>query len=333
MREPIDFVITWVDGGDPAWREARARFSGNKGEDNDECRYRDWGLLRYWFRGVENYAPWVRKIHFVTWGHLPPWLNTEHPKLHIVRHEDYIPAEFLPTFSSHVLEIFLHQIPDLAECFVYFNDDFFLIRPTKPERFFRKGKPCDILAFQPVVANPDNPIMSHVYLNDAMVLCKYFDKRKNVWKQPLNYFHVGYPPLYFVYNLMELTFPKYTGFFSVHGPVPFRKQTFQEVWEREEKLLRFVASHRFRDDRDVTPCLFRNWQKLTGDFHAQNVQRDFSYFEIGRDDKRLLSTIQGQKKRVICINDTLEGKETPHMRENLQQAFQQILPEASSFER
>ncbi len=335
MREPIDFVITWVDGGDPAWREARAQFSGNKGEDNTECHYRDWGLLRYWFRGVENYAPWVRKIHFVTWGHLPPWLNTEHPKLHIVRHEDYIPAEFLPTFSSHVLEIYLHQIPDLAECFVYFNDDVFLIRPTKPERFFRKGKPCDMLAFQPVAANPYNPLMSHVFLNDVMVLCKYFDKRKNVLKQPLSYFHPGYPPLYFFYNLMELTFPKYTGFSAVHGTMPFRKQTFREVWEREERRLRVVASHRFRDDRDVTPNLFRNWQKLTGDFHAQNVQWDFSYFEIGSwGDERLLSTIRGQKKRVICINDAPEGKEeAPHMREELQQAFRQILPRASSFER
>ena len=134
---------------------------------------------------------------------------------------------------------------------------------------------------------------------------------------------------------MELTFPKYTGFSAVHGTMPFRKQTFREVWEREERRLRVVASHRFRDDRDVTPNLFRNWQKLTGDFHAQNVQWYFSYFEIGSwGDERLLSTIRGQKKRVICINDAPEGKEeAPHMREELQQAFRQILPRASSFER
>ena len=37
-------------------------------QDDRKERYRDWDLLRYWFRGVERFAPWVRRIHFVTWG-------------------------------------------------------------------------------------------------------------------------------------------------------------------------------------------------------------------------------------------------------------------------
>ena len=100
----IDFVITWVDGNDPEWqREKKARL-GHMGipasVDDRKERYRDWDNLQYWFRGVEKYAPWVRKIHFVTWGHLPKWLNTEHPKLNIVRHEDFIPEKFRPTFNQ-----------------------------------------------------------------------------------------------------------------------------------------------------------------------------------------------------------------------------------------
>ena len=92
---PIDFVITWVDGQDDVWRKQKASYSHTEEEDDSEERYRDWNLLQYWFRGVEEFTPWVRKIHFVTCGHLPTWLNTEHSKLHIVRHEDYIPKEFL----------------------------------------------------------------------------------------------------------------------------------------------------------------------------------------------------------------------------------------------
>ncbi len=89
----IDFVITWVDGSDKAWQQEKRKFEPAGGRqdasvDNAKERYRDWGNLRYWFRGVEKYAPWVRKVHFITWGHLPTWLNTVHPKLHIVRHED-----------------------------------------------------------------------------------------------------------------------------------------------------------------------------------------------------------------------------------------------------
>ncbi len=35
----------------------------------------------------------------------------------------------------------MHRIPGLAEHFVYFNDDFFLIKHTKPTDFFRDGLP------------------------------------------------------------------------------------------------------------------------------------------------------------------------------------------------
>ena len=102
MNNAIDFVIPWVDGSDPAWIKEKQLYSNNiqKEDDGREIRFRDWGTLKYWFRGVERYAPWVRKIHFVTWGHLPEWLNTNTPKLHIVNHRDYIPAEYLPTFNS-----------------------------------------------------------------------------------------------------------------------------------------------------------------------------------------------------------------------------------------
>ena len=63
------------------------------------------GLLKYWFRAVEAYAPWVGQVHFITWGHLPEWLNTQCPKLHIVNHEDYIPEKYLPTFSANPIEL------------------------------------------------------------------------------------------------------------------------------------------------------------------------------------------------------------------------------------
>ena len=127
--EPIDFVIIWVDGNDKEWRAEKDKYDDKPiSTSNSEVRFRDWDNLQYWFRGVEKYAPWVRKIHFITWGHLPTWLNTEHPKLHIVRHEDYIPNEYLPVFNSNVLEIYMHKIEGLSEEFVYFNDDIFLSR-------------------------------------------------------------------------------------------------------------------------------------------------------------------------------------------------------------
>ena len=108
---PIDFVIIWVDGADPKWCEEESKYLPKSSfEDDKEVRYRDWDNLQYWFRAVEAYTPWVRTIHFVTWGHLPKWLKADHPKLHIVKHEDFIPEEYLPTFNSHTIELNLHRL-------------------------------------------------------------------------------------------------------------------------------------------------------------------------------------------------------------------------------
>ena len=178
MEFPIDFVLPWVDGSDPEWQAQRAKYSeGNKGfVDASIARYRDWDNLQYWFRGVEKFAPWVNRIYFVTWGHLPQWLNTKHPKLKIVKHEDYIPEEYLPVFSSRPIELNIHRIPGLSENFVFFNDDCFIIDMMKPTDFFRNGKPCDTAALD--ILDSYNLVPATSKLLAMHVINKHFTKKK-----------------------------------------------------------------------------------------------------------------------------------------------------------
>lgn len=332
MKE-IDFVVTWVDGGDKAWQQEKARYSPDAGNDARPERYRDWDLFKFWFRGVEKNAPWVRKVHLITWGHLPEWLDTENPKLHIVRHENYIPKECLPTFNSNAIEMGMHLIEGLSDDFVYFNDDMFPVGKLRPEDFFKDGLPCDMLAFQPVVANPVNPVMSHLYLNNSLVISKYFDKRENVKKQRGKYFKLGYPPLYFFYNLLELAFPLFTGFYTSHGPMPFCKSTFYELWEKEGELLSETQMQKFRSKDDVTIYLFREWQKLSGNFHPENVEKWFKYFDVKDDNPKLVSALTKGKAKVICINDANETIDFERAKADIEKAFLHILPEKCSFER
>ena len=51
----IDFVILWVDGNDPAWREEFVRTRQAENDDASEIRYRDWRNLHYWFRSAERF--------------------------------------------------------------------------------------------------------------------------------------------------------------------------------------------------------------------------------------------------------------------------------------
>ena len=104
----IDFVLTWVDGSDPEWIRSRNSYC-QKGKEINEAHYRDWDILKYWFRAVEKYAPWVNRIHFVTCGQIPEWMNTEHPKLNLVHHRSFIPEAYLPTFNSRTIELNFHR--------------------------------------------------------------------------------------------------------------------------------------------------------------------------------------------------------------------------------
>ena len=56
--KPIDFVIIWVDGNDSEWKAEKDKYDdAPKTHANSEVRFRDWDNLRYWFRGVEKFAP------------------------------------------------------------------------------------------------------------------------------------------------------------------------------------------------------------------------------------------------------------------------------------
>ncbi len=137
MNHPIDFVMIWVDSNDMSWKKNflcyKSKDSHLTQEELDEnCRYRDWENLQYWFRSIEEYCPWVRKIHIVTCGHFPKFLVKDHPKLNLVTHDQIIDSEYLPTFSSNVIEINIHKIQGLTEHFVYFNDDMFINKPLEP---------------------------------------------------------------------------------------------------------------------------------------------------------------------------------------------------------
>lgn len=329
----IDFVLAWVDGSDKEWQKEKAKYckEGIPG-DNREERYRDWDILKFWFRGVEKYAPWVNKIFFVTWGHLPPWLDIKNPKLEIVNHMDYIPGQFLPTFNSHTIELNFHRIKGLSEHFVYFNDDFFIINHVKQDDFFVNRTPKDMLALQPVVANVDNPVMPYIYLNNSMLLAKHFDKRSNIKKQPGSYFHIGYPFMYFFYNMLEVVFPKFTGFYTVHGPSPFLKSTFETAWQEEGDFLSRTCMHKFRDKDDASQYFIREWQKLSGHFYPANVKKLCRYFELGNDNKKLYNTLMKQSCKMACINDANTAIYFNKVQQELAICFKSIFPVKSSYE-
>lgn len=333
MMDIIDFVITWVNGDDPAWQKEHnhyAKFAENP--DISPYRYRDWGFLKYWFRGVETFAPWVNNIYFVTCGHIPTWLNINHPKLKIVKHTDFIPAEYLPTFNSNVIEFYLHKINGLSERFVYFNDDTLIIDTVKPTRFFKDGLPRDIGGLKS--ANNRGVFGTNVYLS-RMLINDNFNKKKVINQSFHKWFNYHYP-LVSLKNLLYyfVSGKEFVGFIDPHLSQPFLKETFIDVWGNcKDDLLR-TSHSRIRQYGDIAFWLMRYWQLASGRFAPYNPNKDGIYYEL-RDDyiPEIVQCIREKRKAIICLNDTESVSGFEKKKEEILVVLSGILPKQSAFER
>lgn len=331
----IDFVILWVDGNDLEWKKEKSRYQSNKlTENNSVNRYRDWNLLPYWFRSVEQFAPFVRRIHFVTWGHLPPFLNTENAKLHIVRHDEFISQKYLPTFSSHTIEMNIHRIPDLSEHFVYFNDDMFMLKSFQPSDFFRDGLPCTYGGEVPIELIGDIGTWQHAAVNDLGIVNAHFPKRESVAKYGRKYRNKCYRWKDNVRTLMlEKLYPDYfTGFKNLHAPAAYLKRSFEEVWRAEPEKLNNTCRDKFRTSDNVNQWVVLWWQIASGQFSPALI--DNCIMKISDDTiDQLCKVIEKQQSAYVCVNDPEEEIDFEYLSKRLQMSFEKLFPIKSSFEK
>ncbi|MGI6573922.1 MAG: Stealth CR1 domain-containing protein [Fermentimonas sp.] len=327
----IDFVITWVDMDDPKWKADFAKYSGkidNTKNEVSEARFRDHGFLKYWFRGVEKFAPWVRKVHFVTCDQKPEWLNASHPKLQLVNHTDYIPEKFLPVFNSSLIEIYLHKIPDLTDQFVYFNDDFFIINHLPQERFFRDGLPNDIAAFR---YNSGLGLWAKCLKNNIRIINGRFDKREVLKRDHDKWFHPSYGKKSRLTRLLK-PYGKFVTLITPHNAQPYLKSTFEEVWEYAGDRLTAVSENRFRSPDDYTQELFRTWQICRSHFNPYNTYQDTKMFPLLLRSKQAIKALYDQSYKLVCLNDNQHICDYERVMTGIEQAFETILPEKSAFE-
>ena len=331
----IDVVIIWVDSSDKEWQASKALHSGRPLDaDGDAKRYRDWDNLQYIFRGVEKFMPWVRKVHFVTCGHKPVWLNTSCEKINWVQHKDYMPKKYLPTFSSHPIELNLHRIKGLSDKFIYFNDDTFVVNHTRAEDFFGKtGMPRDTAINTRITSiNYKDPI-GNIALNNTAVINSHFDKKTSLQKNWKKWINLEYG----VFNLLRsatfLPYPNFTGFLNPHLPAPFLKSSFEAVWRAEPGILDFVSSNKFRSKLDVNQYLIRDWQIVSGNFEPKNWYREGKYYGVSNASiNQIKSDIQRKKYKLVCLNDEASDESFVGLKRQIIEILDFLLPDKSSFE-
>ena len=334
----IDFVVPWVDGDDPEWLKEKRKYASDGAiaqgvGDSGEERYRDWGLLRYFFRSVSKNAPWVNSVYLVTCGHLPEWINVECPKLHCVKHEDYIPQEWLPTFNSNTIELNLHRIDSLSERFVLFNDDLLILDRVEENDFFHKGLPRATAVLNAEGLSRGSSF--YTAFNNASVLSDHFTPKNSVMKHPLKWFNPVYGAKQLRSALM-LVYPTFKGFYEPHLCNSFLKSTFDEVWRVESTELEKTSSHRFRGASDVSNWLMKDWQCAKGEFYPRSVSFGHA-FSIGGDNGSTMEDVElylrNRKGKVVCLNDApMPACQFEAKKQRILACLDELFPEKCEFE-
>jgi hypothetical protein len=280
-RFPIDVVYTWVDGDDPEWDAARqARIAGMEGtartrEASGRARFLSRDELRYSLRSVHLFAPWVRQIYLVTSGQVPAWLATDHPGVRVVPHAEIMPADALPTFNSHAIETSLHHISGLAEHWLYFNDDFFLGRPLRPEALFSPAGLSSVFFAQSTIGLSDLPD-SPPWLRAA-------------WNNR---------------RLLQETFGAVTTNALAHAPYAVRTSVLHEIEARFKDVVERTTRSPFRSDTDVSTLssFAQHYGLLTGTAYA--AEADTEFVNIANPDLDWqLSQLLLRDQDFFCLGD------------------------------
>ncbi len=343
IEQYIDIVLPWVDDSDPVWKAERAKYLGefHEKKSNLSHYFRDWDTLRYVFRSIEKNMPWVRKVHFLTCGHLPKWMNTDAQKLCFHKHTDFFAQRTaLPTFSARPIEMNLMNIPDLAEQFVYFNDDTVVMQPIGPDRFFKDELPIDYLVL-------DIPRGGWLY-DKIRVKDPYVQTVKNSIKllnnvYPLAHLRSNSPKLFFdpsykasdrMRNRILSLIGKYKWIKVNHNPQPFLLSNLKECENLFPDEIAATRTHRFREYTDLNQYLFRDIALMSGRFYPHYFDDDhcivLASIKHYTEERHYLS-----EKNFICLNDTqfLSSEEYPRLREMVIEDMEAAFPKKSSFEK
>jgi hypothetical protein len=248
----------------------------------------------------------VRRIHLVTAGQVPDWLDVDHPSVNLVDHSAILPADALPTFNSHAIETSLHLIPDLAEHFVYFNDDFFLGRPIRPEAWFSPaGLPATFLAPTTIGLTdlPDSPPYLKAAWNNRRLLQGAFSR-------------------VLTHNL-------------AHAPYPHRRSVLQALTEQFPEALATTARSPFRSDTDVSTLssLAQHFGLMTGQSFVGEASRAYVNLSNSDLDWQLKKTLL-REQDFICLADHHDHALNPvRLNRTLHTFMEAYFPVAAPWER
>ena len=300
----IDIVVRYVNEKAPGWWETREFYREKEGVPPlPPSRARDYGTLKYIFRGIETNCEWVNKVILLLDDETqtPDWLDLANPKLRVVYHNEFIPLEFLPTYNSMVIGAYIPLIKGLANNYIVIDDDMFFLKKIDRDRYFVDNYPVltDKLVDGPSYLEGYGPGWG-CNLDNGLVLERVYGELDKIY----------FPP---------------------HFPQGRDKFEDRDVLERFEDLIyASLAVSRFRHPANIDAMeMYANICRRQGlcEFSDRVVKGCwYTHIEDGEDFDKF------DDADIVCFNDN-EILNPERMGENMRTFLERKLPNKSSFER
>lgn len=298
----IDYVFPYVNVNSPKWRLQYKDFY--KG-DIDLQRFNGHeDFLKFKFRSIEKYMPWIDTIHMIVSDEfqIPEWLDTN--KVHIVYHQDIIPNMFLPTFNSCTIEMFLHNIFGLSEKFIYSNDDMYATDTLKPEFYFVGDKIRVDVTERKLYHHDD------FYKDWAQII--------------LNSFKLAYK------KIPDMSFSMNKIYEPQHVGKPMLRSLNLKVFELYKDRI-FKSISMFRECKNYNQYIFIFYAL----FHDLGIFKAFryKYYQVGYQTNEIIEDLHKSNKKIraICLNDS--NKSTDKDWNKLYNEFITYFSKKSKFEK
>lgn len=299
-EEPIDFVVTWVDGSDPKHKKKLNRFKPNEvkeTENHSDTRFASNREINYCVLSILKFASWVNKIYIVTDNQVPPiqkdvekYFPGRMNDIIMVDHSDIFPEgmKAIPNFNSISIESCLWKIPNLSERFVYFNDDFILIRPLSKLDFFNGNRPVlrGRYAFNPFYKTMWRSILNVIYKTFR------FNKSTRISFQVTQF------------KGARLTGSKIKFWMNSHTPYAMNKEVLKKFYLDNSEIFLKNINYRFREYEQFNSNALNNSLEIKEYGNTNLINESEIYIKNIRGEKKLnkkLRQIKESNKRFLCI--------------------------------
>jgi hypothetical protein len=298
----VDAVITWVDGSDLKHQEKmRPYFTGSNVWSNKKfkTRFDQVNEIEIAIKSIIKFAPYIKNIFIITDNQTPSFLekyNKEkldtQPIITVVDHK-VIFSEFdslLPVFNCRPIETLAYKIPKLSEHFIYFNDDFSLLKKTTPSDFFIDGNPVLRGEWKPL----DENVFYKKLINSVLkLLGKETRDKKYGYKRGQQ-------------NAARLLgFDRY--FKLDHTPAPIRKSSLKNYFESHPEIQDRNIRHRFRNPEQYVLQAMANHIEIKNG--SAVLKEDYQLIYIGGSHKKSLywyrnileNSVSDDSKLFLCM--------------------------------